>query len=133
MIFGIRPEELIDKLIKQAEAIYGRNPIVNKVLDKAFERVGKFADNFYGFQDQSLAMLRMLRSWYAREYTGLSKQAVVSLLASAIYIASPFDIIPDFIPFIGKLDDRLILAYFIKKLNVEIQRYMAWEQEKGFA
>lgn len=133
MIFGIRPEELIDNLIKQAEAIYGRNPIVNNLLDKAFERVGKFADDFYGLQDQSLAMLRMLRSWYAREYTGLSKQSVVSLLASAIYIVSPLDIIPDFLPFIGRFDDRLILAYFIKKLNVEIQRYMAWEQEQGFA
>jgi len=131
MIFNIPIEEYIDRLIKQAEFIYGRNALVSKLLDKAFEKVGQYADGFYAMQDQSLAMLRMLKAWYAREYTGLSKSAVVGLIASAIYIANPLDFIPDFIPFIGKLDDRLVLGYFIKQLNVEIQRFMAWEVEQG--
>jgi uncharacterized membrane protein YkvA (DUF1232 family) len=132
MIFNIPIEEYIDRLIKQAEFIYGRNAVVSKLLDKAFEKVGQYADGFYAFQDQSLAMLRMLKAWYAREYTGLSKRAVVGLIASAIYIANPLDFIPDFIPFIGRLDDSLVLGYFTKQLNVEIQRFMAWEVEQGF-
>jgi uncharacterized membrane protein YkvA (DUF1232 family) len=131
MIFNIPVEEYIDRLIKQAEYIYGRNVLVSKLLDKAFEKLGSYADGFYAFQDQSLAMMRMLKSWYAREYTGLSKNAVVGLIASAIYIANPLDLIPDFIPLIGKLDDRLVIGYFVKQLNVEIQRFMAWEVEQG--
>lgn len=131
MIFNIPVQDFIDALIKQAEQLYGRNPVISKLIDKAFERVGAYADSFYAFQDQTLAMLRMLKSWYAREYTGLSKKAVVSLIASAIYIANPLDFIPDFIPVIGKLDDRLVLGYFTKQLNLEIQRFMAWEVEQG--
>lgn len=126
-------EEWLDALIKQAEHLYGRHPVVSNLIDQAFERVGKMADDFYQIQDQTLALLRMLRSWYAREYDGLSKETVLSLIASLIYVVNPMDFIPDFIPYIGKLDDRWVIRYMIRKLNVEIQRFMAWEVEQGLA
>lgn len=129
----LQVEELVDRLIKEAEHIYGRHPLVSKMIDRAFEKVGSMADEYYQIQDQTLAMIRMLRSWYAREYSGLSRKSVISLMASVMYIANPLDLIPDFIPYIGKLDDRMVLGYMIKQLNVEIQRFMAWEQEQGLA
>ena len=126
-----RIEEYIDRLIKRAEYLSGKNKVVSKIIDVAFERIGNVTGRFYGLQDQALAMLRMLKAWYAREYTGLSKKAVLGVLASAIYIVNPFDFIPDFIPGIGRIDDRLVLGYLIKKLNTEIQQFMAWEAEQG--
>lgn len=126
-------EEWMDRLIKEAEHFYGRHPLVSKMIDQAFEKVGKMADDYYQMQDQTLAMLRMLRSWYAREYEGFSKETVLSLIASVIYIVNPIDFIPDFIPVIGKMDDRWVIRHMVKKLNVEIQRFMAWEVEQGLA
>ncbi len=40
----------------------------------------------------------------------LPRTVKVALAAAAIYLASPFDLIPDFIPFIGYLDDALVAA-----------------------
>lgn len=42
--------------------------------------------------------------------------AKVALGAVALYLASPVDLIPDFIPFIGYLDDLLLAAVVIDGL-----------------
>lgn len=40
----------------------------------------------------------------------LPRPAKLVLLAAALYLASPFDLVPDFIPFLGYLDDLLVAA-----------------------
>lgn len=121
-------EVYIDQLIKKAESIANNNAIASKIIDKAFEKVGQTSSRFVEMQQQSMAILRLLKAWYAREYTEVSTKSVVSLLASAIYIVNPIDIFPDVIPIIGRIDDKIVFGFFIKKLNDEIQKFMAWEE-----
>jgi len=42
--------------------------------------------------------------------------AKVALVAVAVYLASPVDLIPDFIPFLGYLDDALLVAVVVDGL-----------------
>ncbi len=44
------------------------------------------------------------------------RRAKLALAAVAVYLASPVDLIPDFIPFIGYLDDLLVAAIVIDGL-----------------
>ena len=56
-----------------------------------------------------LAVLDARTPWYAK---------VIAVLTVA-YVISPIDLIPDFIPFIGHLDDLIVLAtgmWIVKKL-----------------
>ena len=115
------------QLFKKAEEIAHNNKLIGKLIDNVFENIGQYTNKMFDMQNQAYAMMRMLKAWYAREYTEMSPANVLSLIAAGLYIANPIDLIPDFIPFIGKLDDRLVLAFFIKKLNNEIQKFMAWE------
>ena len=43
----------------------------------------------------------------------LPRAAKIALAAAAIYLASPFDLIPDFIPLVGYLDDVLLAAVLV--------------------
>lgn len=40
----------------------------------------------------------------------LPRAAKIALGAAALYLASPIDLVPDFIPFLGYLDDLLLAA-----------------------
>lgn len=118
---------IYDRLIKKAEHLMNNNESVAKLIDEAFEKIGKLSAYYYEIQDQVLALIRMLKAWLNREYTDVSTRSIVALIAALIYFVNPFDLIPDFIPIIGKIDDVLIISFLIKTLNKEIQRFMAWE------
>ena len=119
-----------DKLIKGAENIMNNNEMVAKLIDEAAIKLGSFSTAFYNIQDQVVALVRMLKAWANKEYTDISPKAIVAVVATLIYFVNPFDLIPDFIPIIGSIDDILVISYLIKTLNTEIQRFMAWEMEQ---
>jgi uncharacterized membrane protein YkvA (DUF1232 family) len=43
----------------------------------------------------------------------LPRAAKIALAAAAFYLASPLDLIPDFVPFLGYLDDALLAAVLV--------------------
>lgn len=56
------------------------------------------------------------------------------IIGTIIYVVSPVDAIPDFIAVGGWLDDVAIVAYAIRKLSEEIERYkserLGWQVNK---
>ena len=88
--------------------------------------------SFYKTQDSIIALTRMLKAWLHGDYKNISIQSLIAVVAALLYFVNPFDLIPDFIPIIGQLDDILILSYLVKSLNKEIERFMAWEKEHEF-
>ena len=57
------------------------------------------------------------------------KSVLIPSLA-IIYILSPLDIKPDWIPVIGALDDFGILALTLPFVLKELEKFLAWEQEQ---
>ena len=47
------------------------------------------------------------------------------ILVALGYFVSPIDLIPDFIPAIGHVDDAMVVAYVVHKISEEIVRYRA--------
>lgn len=47
------------------------------------------------------------------------------ILVALGYFVSPIDLIPDFIPVIGHVDDAMVVAYVVHKISEEIVRYRA--------
>jgi uncharacterized membrane protein YkvA (DUF1232 family) len=124
-------DKLLDGLIKQAEKITSSNGAVSKLIDEAFLKIGEGTEWFYGLQDSVIALVRMLKAWSKGEYKNISPTSIVAVVAAVLYFVNPFDLIPDFIPVIGQIDDILVLSYLVKLLNKEIERFMAWEKENN--
>lgn len=73
-------------------------------------------------------LVRLLRSWKAGSYRGLSMRTLASLVAALIYVLSPVDVMPDFIPGIGLIDDAAVLAFLLHRMAQELAAFRAWEQ-----
>jgi uncharacterized membrane protein YkvA (DUF1232 family) len=76
------------------------------------------------------AFLRMLRAWAGGRYKDIS---VATLLLSAlgiVYFLSPVDLIPDFIPFVGLLDDVTVVLLLLSAIGKDLDRFRAWEDRE---
>lgn len=53
------------------------------------------------------------------------------LLATVAYIISPIDFVPDFIPFIGQVDDILLVALILKRFMNTVERRVLFNYWDG--
>jgi uncharacterized membrane protein YkvA (DUF1232 family) len=57
----------------------------------------------------------------------------VAIIVVLAYLALPFDLIPDFIPVAGQLDDAIIVALLIRRLRRTVSRDIVREHWPGSA
>ena len=63
----------------------------------------------------------------------LSRSAKIALAAAAVYLASPIDLVPDFIPFLGYLDDVLLAAVLVDGILNYVDRGLVLKYWPGTA
>ena len=69
----------------------------------------------------------LLKDYWKGRYRDVSFWSILVFVAGIIYVLSPFDILPDFIPFIGQIDDALILIFCIFFLEKDLHKYREWK------
>jgi uncharacterized membrane protein YkvA (DUF1232 family) len=40
---------------------------------------------------------------------------------------SPFDVIPDWVPVLGHIDDAFVISLALKSVRADLDTFMAWE------
>ncbi len=60
---------------------------------------------------------------FSGRYKDYSMTALITLVAGMVYVVSPIDIIPDFIPIVGFTDDITVFLFVLKSVNDELERY----------
>ena len=82
-----------------------------------------FKDTWAYFQ----AMLRLIRAYYRGEYRDVAMSTLLIMVAAVIYVVNPLDLIPDWVPALGLLDDAFIVASALRKTRPALDDFMAWE------
>lgn len=66
---------------------------------------------------------------YAKgDYKEIPLATMVGIVVALIYFLSPIDLIPDFIPVAGQLDDAAVILFAIKAAHNDIAEYKEWKE-----
>jgi uncharacterized membrane protein YkvA (DUF1232 family) len=84
---------------------------------------GPFADTW----PYLMAMIRLVRAYREGEYRDVSAPKLLTILSALIYFVSPFDVIPDWIPVFGHIDDAFVISLALKSVRDDLDTFMAWE------
>lgn len=120
-------------LLERAEK-YLQHPMqVTKILNDAFKKatakksVGAIAGEVW----ESLMLLsKMIKAAMSGEYKGIPPTTLAGGIAVIIYFISPIDLVPDFIPIIGLLDDATLLAWFMTSIKSELDKFREWDASR---
>jgi len=127
----ISKNAIFNVFINRATKLLGRPfkivTILNETADKLADKKSK--DNkFKQLIDVALTLVRLVRSYATGDYRDIQSGTIISGLAVLLYVLSPIDLIPDFIPVVGFLDDLSLISWFVGKFQSELVRFREWEQ-----
>lgn len=75
-------------------------------------------------------LISMVRSYWKKDYTRVPRRTMLAIVSALIYFLSPIDVIPDWIPVLGQLDDALVVATCWKLVNKDVEDYRQWQKER---
>ena len=102
--------------------VFEKEEAINKKMDA--EKLKVFADDIKIF-------FSMLKDFFTKKYTDVPVGTIMSLAGTLLYIFLPIDIIPDFIPGIGFIDDAAMIALCIRMAKLDIEKYKAWRETQA--
>ena len=72
-------------------------------------------------------MLRLVRAYERGEYKQVSNEDLTWIVTALNYLVDPFDLIPDKIPFLGFVDDAIVVGFVADKTRQTLDDFMIWE------
>jgi uncharacterized membrane protein YkvA (DUF1232 family) len=122
------------KFLATAENYIQQPTRLKKLLTDAYQKasekkeLGTLAHEAW---DTLQSLFRLIKLSISGEYTELPTSTVVAAVAVLIYFLSPIDLIPDFIPVVGLLDDMALVAWFSTSIKHELDKFHTWEAAKA--
>lgn len=103
--------------------------ILNETADKLASKDSP--DNkFRQLFDVAATLGRLVRNYVSGDYREIATSTIISGFAVLLYVLSPIDLIPDFIPVLGFLDDLSLISWYLGKFQLEITKYREWEDAR---
>ncbi len=77
--------------------------------------------------EQTKIMLSMVKDYWAGTYREIPYWAISAVSMALLYVLNPADVVPDVIIGVGYLDDATIVAFCLKLVQRELERYQEWQ------
>lgn len=71
----------------------------------------------------------MVKDYADGSYRAAPKRTVFAAAVALLYVLNPFDLIPDFIPGVGYMDDGAILMLVLQSIRADVDDYRTWTQK----
>ena len=107
--------------------VYAFNP--RKMKELLFQ-LGKYVskNGLSSVKDTLLLIKDYLFDVTTGRYKGYDVKKLVVIIGAVIYVVTPFDFLPDFIP-PGLIDDLSIVAWALKEASAELEKYKQSKEE----
>ena len=92
-------------------------------IKKLFKRVKVLAK----YCNDLCEIFELLRDRVAGVYKETPWTTIAALTGALIYVLSPIDLVLDFIPFIGFLDDAVVIGLAIRLAQPDLEKYRVWK------
>jgi len=123
---------LFKTLTYRASGVLGKPKMLFKLAQKALVKAEK-EDSFKSIAKGAFSSLNtlvaLIKAYSNGSYRGVSKQNMILIVAAILYFITPIDLVPDFIPLFGWLDDITIMSWVIKTVGDELAKFQNQEEQ----
>lgn len=124
---GISQEQAAAIVTKEAQRVTEQD--VEKVLDKSEEIRKQFESEgpLGKFVDDCKLLIALVKDYWHGRYKNIPYWTIAAVTAALLYVLNPFDLIPDFIPGLGQIDDAAVVAACLLLVRKDLHTYKQWK------
>ncbi|WP_205504441.1 YkvA family protein [Rufibacter psychrotolerans] len=129
--FQLSKNAFFNYMISRASGLMKKPVKVGLLLTTAYEKLQDANSSESGVDQIKNIMFRFIRlvkAYYQGTYRGVSTKSILLGIAVLLYMVTPLDLIPDFIPLLGFADDLSLMAWFISAFQEELHKFQVWEE-----
>jgi len=103
--------------------------LIEEAVRKANEREpgSKISKDFWS---QLKTFIRMLKAYLNKEYTIVPWASIAMVAGAVLYFVSPIDLLLDWIPVAGLVDDAAVLVFVLRQIRSDLEKFQMWEEAK---
>jgi uncharacterized membrane protein YkvA (DUF1232 family) len=101
---------------------------VSGVLDKEEEILGKAHGPLKKFAQNIKLLFSVIKDYTTGNYREIPWTTIAAIIGSLLYVFSPIDLIPDFIPLAGLTDDAVVLGMCLAGIGHDLKKYEIWKK-----
>jgi uncharacterized membrane protein YkvA (DUF1232 family) len=120
------PKKTLQSLIESIKPKLGDESYLKQVSQDAQKKLSKLQEHSK-IPEEANTFFRMLRAFANRTYRDIDTKSILLVIASLVYFINPFDLVHDYIPFTGLVDDAALFTFVITQLRQEIDKFLKWE------
>ena len=72
-------------------------------------------------------MINLIIDYVKGDYTNVPWNTIAAITGAIIYFVSPIDVIPDFIPVVGYVDDLTVIKFTLDLVSEDLIKYKQWK------
>ena len=111
-----------------------RAKVTDQDVEKVVEKAEQIRKSFrHGgplgrFVDDGHLLVSMVRDYWSRSYRQVPYATIGATVVALLYVLNPFDLVPDFLPLIGQVDDAAVIAACLFLVEQDLYRYRRWKE-----
>lgn len=109
-------------LMDSIKLILGKEDKINDQLEK-----GRGLERY---TNDLLLLMSLVKDYYQGNYRNIPYKTISAAVVGLLYVINPIDLIPDFIPFVGQIDDALVLKFCLKLMEKDLLKYKTWKDKQ---
>lgn len=132
---NVGPESVVNSKFfaaarKRAEDLVKDPEKLQKIAEDSYKSGAARGGAFTAVMDDFRALIRLVVAYARGHYRAIPTDSLVTIIAGLVYVVSPLDLIPDFLPG-GLVDDAVAIAWVLKAVRSELDAFRAWELGAG--
>ena len=115
----------------KANRLIDDKPRLKQLAEQAYDKgKGSKSSILNEVRDDLFTLIRLVKAWASGEYKVIPLKSLSLAVLGMIYFLSPFDAMPDAIPFFGFLDDIRVLQWVFASIKEDLRLFKTWEKNR---